>query len=92
MKAIIGTLVVIATLLGGYLPHGGFAILVQPLEVLIICGGAIGAYIIANPGWVIKAGVTDSLALAKPDPYNQALYMELLGLCLKFLIRHAEKG
>ncbi|VAW45373.1 Flagellar motor rotation protein MotA [hydrothermal vent metagenome] len=92
MKAIFGTLVVIATLLGGYLPHGGFAILVQPLEVLIICGGAIGAYIIANPGWVVKAGVTDSLALAKPDPYTTELYMELLGLMFKIFNKARREG
>jgi len=43
MKAIVGTLVVIGTLLGGYLPHGSIGIMIQPLEMVIICGGALGA-------------------------------------------------
>ncbi len=80
MKQIIGTIVVVGTLFGGYLPVGEFAILVQPLEVLIICGGAFGAYIISNPGWVIKAGITESLGTAKPIPHTKEMYLELLGL------------
>ncbi len=64
MKAIVGTLVVIGCLLGGYLPHGSFGILIQPLEVLIICGSALGAFIIANPGWVVKASFSGALGLA----------------------------
>lgn len=92
MKAIAGTLVVIGTLLGGYLPHGSFGILIQPLEVLIICGGAIGAYIIANPGWVVKAGFTDGLGLAKPDPFTQELHMELLGLMFRLFNKARREG
>jgi chemotaxis protein MotA len=92
MKAIVGTLVVIGTLLGGYLPHGGFAILIQPLEVLIICGGALGAYIIANPGWVIKAGFTQGLGLVKAGVHNKALYIELLGLLFKIFNKARREG
>ncbi|QKI89545.1 flagellar motor stator protein MotA [Thiomicrorhabdus xiamenensis] len=92
MKAIAGTLVVIGTLLGGYLPHGSFGILIQPLEVLIICGGALGAYIIANPGWVIKAGFSGALGLAKPSPYNKELFLELLGLMFKIFNKARREG
>lgn len=92
MKAIVGTLVVIGTLLGGYLPHGSFGILIQPLEVVIICGGAIGAYIIANPGWVVKAGFSHSLGLAKPDPITQETHMELLGLMFRLFNKARREG
>lgn len=92
MKAIVGTLVVIGTLLGGYLPHGSFGILIQPLEVVIICGGAIGAYIIANPGWVVKAGFSNSLGLAKPDPVTQEMHMELLGLMFRLFNKARREG
>jgi len=92
MKAIVGTLVVIGTLLGGYLPHGSFGILIQPLEVLIICGGAIGAYVIANPGWVVKAGFANSLGLAKPDSVTQELHMELLGLMFRLFNKARREG
>jgi len=92
MKAIVGTLVVIGTLLGGYLPHGSFGILIQPLEVVIICGGAIGAYVIANPGWVVKAGFSHSLGLAKPDPVTQEMHMELLGLMFRLFNKARREG
>lgn len=92
MKAIVGTLTVIGCLLGGYLPHGSFGILIQPLEVVIICGSALGAYIIANPGWVVKAGFTDGLALAKPSPYTKELHMELLGLMFRIFNKARREG
>ncbi|WP_127470477.1 flagellar motor stator protein MotA [Thiomicrorhabdus aquaedulcis] len=92
MKAIVGTLVVIGTLLGGYLPHGSFGIMIQPLELVIICGGALGAYIIANPGWVIKAGFAQGIGLMKPSPYNKELFMELLGLMFKIFNKARREG
>jgi chemotaxis protein MotA len=92
MKAIIGTVVVFGTLLAGYLPHGSFGILIQPLEVVIICGGALGAYIIANPGWVIKAGFAGGLGLAKPSPYTKELHMELLGLMFRLFNKARREG
>lgn len=92
MKAIVGTLVVIGCLLGGYLPHGSFGILIQPLEVLIICGSALGAFIIANPGWVVKASFSGALGLAKPAPYNKEAYMELLGLMFRIFNKARREG
>ncbi|BBP45545.1 flagellar motor protein MotA [Thiosulfatimonas sediminis] len=92
MKAIAGTLVVVGTLLGGYLPHGSFGILIQPLEMVIICGGAIGAYIIANPGWVVKAGFSGALGIAKPAPYNKTVFLEVLGLMFKLFNKARREG
>ena len=92
MKAIVGTLVVIGTLLGGYLPHGSIGIMIQPLEMVIICGGAIGAYVIANPGWVVKAGFAKSLGLAKPHHVNKELFMELLGLMFQIFNKARREG
>ncbi|MPQ76251.1 flagellar motor stator protein MotA [Hydrogenovibrio sp. JE_KL2] len=92
MKAIVGTLVVIGCLLGGYLPHGSFGILIQPLEVVIICGSAFGAFIIANPGWVIKKSFSAALGLAKPSPYNKDTYMELLGLMFRLFNKARREG
>ncbi|BBP43139.1 flagellar motor stator protein MotA [Thiosulfativibrio zosterae] len=92
MKAIIGTVVVIACLLGGYLPHGSFGILIQPLEVVIICGSALGAFIIANPGHVVKGAFGGALGLAKPAPYNKDVYMELLGLMFRIFNKARREG
>lgn len=50
MFAIIGILVVIGAIVGGYLmEHGNLMVLVQPAELLIIGGAAVGTVLIANP-------------------------------------------
>ncbi len=53
MFVIIGVVVVIGSVLGGYAPHGDIGVLIQPLEVLIICGAAFGAFLISNQKSVI---------------------------------------
>ena len=53
MAKIIGIIVVFASVLGGYvLSHGKIAALIQPFEVLIIGGAALGAFLQANPGYM----------------------------------------
>lgn len=92
MKAIIGTLIVIGSFLGGYLPHGSIGVIVQPLEMLIIFGGAFGAFVIANPGSVIKGTFGGALGLAKPDAYNKQLYIDLLGLMFRIFNKARRDG
>ncbi|MCH9742482.1 MAG: flagellar motor stator protein MotA [Proteobacteria bacterium] len=92
MKAIIGTVTVVGCLLGGYLPHGSIGILIQPLELLIICGGAFGAYVIATPGWAIKKGIGDAVGLIKPSPFDKEAYQQLLGLMFKLFNKARREG
>lgn len=92
MKPIIGTIVAFGTLLAGYLPHGSFGILIQPLEVVIIFGGALGAFIIATPGPIIKASFSKALGLAKPGIYDKQMYKELLGLMFKIFNKARREG
>ena len=50
MISLIGILIVFGAIVGGYLmEHGKLLVLVQPAELLIIFGSAIGTVIIANP-------------------------------------------
>ncbi len=50
MFSLIGIVVVIAAIAGGYLlEKGNFLVLLQPAELLIIVGSAIGTLVIANP-------------------------------------------
>ena len=50
MFSIIGIPVVIGAIVGGYLmERGNLLLLLQPAEVLIIGGAAIGTMLIANP-------------------------------------------
>ena len=55
MFAIIGILVVFGAVTAGYLmEHGNLKVLMQPAELLIIGGAAIGTVLIANPLHILK--------------------------------------
>src|SRR6266481_5740566 len=55
MFVIIGIVIVIGAILGGYLmEHGNIRVLVQPAELLIIGGAALGTVLIATPLYILK--------------------------------------
>jgi chemotaxis protein MotA len=55
MFAIIGILVVFGAVAGGYLmEHGNLRVLLQPAELIIIGGAAVGTVLVANPLHVLK--------------------------------------
>ena len=50
MFAIIGIVIVLGAIVGGYLmEHGKLLVLMQPAELVIIFGAAVGTVVIANP-------------------------------------------
>ncbi|MCB9957636.1 MAG: flagellar motor stator protein MotA [Rhodospirillaceae bacterium] len=93
MLLIVGALVVVLCTLGGYTALGGhLAVLVQPFEVVIIVGSAIGAYIIANPKNVLtKTGKALGMALSGKR-YNKTQYLELLSLLYQLFKVAKTKG
>jgi len=93
MKFIIGLIVIIACLYIGYTSSGGsLAALWQPFEVVIILGGAIGAFIIGFPAKVIFATLKGVLGLFKGQKYKKESYMELLGLMFKLFSKARKEG
>ncbi len=81
MNVLIGAVVVLAAVLGGFvLSHGELIALWQPFELLIILGAAGGAFIIANPGSVTLGTFKQLPRLFLGNRYNKVLYMELLAL------------
>jgi chemotaxis protein MotA len=79
MFAIIGIVVVIGAVIGGYLMEKGpLAVLVQPAELVIIGGAALGTLLIANPLPVITKVFTGLIAVLKGSPYNKAYYLDTL--------------
>ncbi len=92
MFFIAGFLVVVGSVIGGYSIHGDLTVLWQPIEFLIIFGGAFGAFLIANPKQVVM-GVVKSLAKVVTGPkYNQAAYEELLGVLFMLFKLAKTKG
>lgn len=81
MLVLVGTLVVIVCVLGGYvMSHGHLLALWQPYEFLIIFGGAVGAFLIANSGKVVKAALREIMSLAKGPAYRKQDFVDLLSL------------
>jgi chemotaxis protein MotA len=79
MFAIIGLVVVLGAVAGGYLmEHGKLLVLMQPAELLIIGGAALGTLLIANPLAVLKRIGQGMLAVLKGSPYTKAGYLDTL--------------
>jgi chemotaxis protein MotA len=91
MFAIIGIIVVFGAIVSGYLmEHGNLMVLVQPAELVIIGGAAIGTILIGNPlSTVIRLG-KGVVAVFLPGMFSKAFYLEHLKM-LNELFQHARK-
>jgi chemotaxis protein MotA len=81
MFALIGIVIVIGAIVGGYLmEQGNLLVLLQPSELLIIGGAALGTLLIANPMHILTSIAKDLLGVLKGSKYNKKAYMEALQL------------
>ncbi len=93
MALIIGFIIVIASVLGGYvLSHGEIAALWQPFEILIIGGAAFGAFVVSNPWHTIKTVFTTLPSLLVGAKFNKAMYMDLLSLLYDIFDKSRKQG
>jgi len=78
MIVIIGCIIVIASVLGGFKMEGGVLLaLWHPSEFVIICGSAAGSMVIMSPKKVIIDLMNQMLGTLKGTPYTKAAYEEL---------------
>lgn len=78
MFAFIGIIIgIVATLLGYILHHGNVGILIQPTEIIIIFGAAIGIFLGSYGLQTFKATLKAVTGLMKPAP-DKVKYVELL--------------
>lgn len=81
MFAIIGILVVIGAVVGGYLmEHGHLEVLFQPAELVIIGGAALGTLLVANPPSVLRKILGGLLTVFKGSRFRKSLFLETLNL------------
>jgi chemotaxis protein MotA len=79
---IVGAIIVIGCVLGGYVAHhGNIMVLNQPTEFLIIFGAAAGAAVMANSTSQLKGIIHSVLHAIKSKPTTKEQYLELL-MCL----------
>jgi len=75
----IGIVVVLGCIAGGYLiEKGNLLVLMQPAELLIIGGAAVGTIFIGNPPYILKELLQSLLGVFKGSGYNAGTYLDML--------------
>lgn len=93
MFVIIGIVVVFASILAGYLmEHGNLKVLIQPAELVIIAGAAIGTVLIANPMHILKALVGGIGGVFGSGRFGKDKYIETLKMMYELFTRARKEG
>ena len=93
MFTIIGSSIVVACVIGGFLlEHGNLAVLFQPVELLIIGGAAVGGFIIASPMKVMKAVFAGIMKMLSGKGYTKADYLEALTMLGEVFYKIRKEG
>jgi len=93
LLVIIGYIVVIAAVFGGFALNGGhLAALFQPLELLMIGGAALGAFFVGNNSKAVKATLKALPTVLKGSRYTRDMYMELMALQFDVLSKVRKEG
>ena len=89
MFIVIGIVVVFGSIIAGYLmEHGNLRVLIQPAELIIIGGAAIGTLLIANPLQVIKKIAGGVMGIGE----RFALQQSVLSGNAEDVLRSSEQG
>ncbi len=93
MFVIIGAIIVLSCVIGGYLmEEGNLSVLIQPAELVIIFGAAFGGFVISSPSRVIALvmkGISSVLSAKTP---SKAKYLELLSLLYQLFSKIRKEG
>ena len=80
MTIVLGLVITLGCLLGGFVAMGGHVYVIwQPWEYVIICGSALGTFVVANPMKTIKdagKGIVEAFKDAAPTSRQ---YLDVLG-------------
>jgi chemotaxis protein MotA len=93
MIAIVGIVIVLGAVMGGFaMEKGNILVLVQPAELLIIAGAALGTLLVANPIHIIKGIVGGLLGVLKGSNLGKARYRSTLKMMYQFLNKVRKEG
>jgi len=93
MFSIIGIVIVIGAILGGYLmEHGPIKVLLQPAELLIIGGAAIGTVLIANPLHILKGIAGGIGGVFAGSKFSKQRYIETLKMMYQLFNKARKEG
>jgi chemotaxis protein MotA len=90
---IIGFVVVIISVLGGFAEAGGpFLVLIQPAEFIIIGGASLGALLASAPKTVLQRIIHKSIGALKGDTVTKTTYLSVLKLMYELLYMAQKEG
>jgi chemotaxis protein MotA len=93
MIYVVGTVVMLGSVAGGFLWSGGNLLsLWHPNEVLVICGAALGAFMISNPLKLVKQSFANAIGLFKSPKYGRSDYVDILKLIYDILSKLRKEG
>ena len=93
MLAIIGSVLVLASVLGSFAMEGGNLLLLwHPSEFIIILGAAIGAFLSGSSIKVAKQAFAAAIGLVKGSRYGRSDYLDLLKLIYDILVKIRKSG
>ena len=93
MLVIVGYVIVMGSVFGGFALSGGhLGALFQPLELLMIGGAAAGAFFVGNTGKAIKATLKTLPTVLKGSQYSKEMYMDLMALLYDILAKVRKEG
>jgi chemotaxis protein MotA len=93
MFSIIGIVLVFACVVTGYLmEHGKIGVLLQPAELIIIGGAAIGTVLTANPMHILKRITVGLVGALKGSPFPKTRYLETLKMMFDLLAKSRKEG
>jgi chemotaxis protein MotA len=93
MFVIIGILVVFGAVVGGYLmEHGHIRVLLQPAELLIIGGAAIGTVLVANPLHILKQIAGGIGRVFGGSRFNKQRYLDTLKMMYQLFNKARREG
>src|SRR6266849_10952842 len=93
MFAIIGILVVFGAVIAGYLmEHGNLKVLMQPAELVIIGGAAIGTVLIGNPLHILKQMAAGVAGVFGGSKFSKNAYLESLKTVYDLLNKARREG
>src|SRR5262249_15664780 len=93
MFALVGIVVVLGAVVGGYLmEHGHLAVLLQPAELVIIGGAALGTLLIGNPVSTVIRIFKSLITVLKGSPYTKAFYLETLKMINEMFMQARKQG
>ncbi|HUA21244.1 MAG TPA: flagellar motor stator protein MotA [Bryobacteraceae bacterium] len=93
MFAIAGILAVFGAIVGGYLmEHGNLKVLLQPAELVIIGGAAVGTILIANPPSILKGVLAGMSSVFGNSRFTKTLYASTLQQMYGVMQKARKKG